>query len=358
MELKIPATAAGMCTLRAGKFSVTGEFITREEATTFNSFTDYGFSQIGVQSLGLGSQTADLSSSYAHLGEGTLSSPPSSPAALNDHKLTSDVMTKSTSVQAAKFETEGVYDSVLPWVRTTTCTITIAPQSVNRIYTEVGLGKSSATGDYLYTYALFRDSNGDPSGVTVLADEYITLTYVYQISMNWALPQGIDVTGTGIPAGTKAYLLRKYSSVQQGVFYYTGGYAASGWEGIDHKDMVVKADTLVNSQSSQAGPTAGLKHSGWMGSSNPEVNALSSLPSGNNTFSSSPGGMNGTSDTWMVVGAGTSAAGSTYFVFFNKGIPLTKDDAFNFSATLTLSPNWSNGTFMEDPDGDRVPVGV
>lgn len=54
------------------------------------------------------------------------------------------------------------------------------PSGEDRNYKEIGLS-ASANGGTLHTYAVFRDEEFAISDITVLADEYLNITYTYQV---------------------------------------------------------------------------------------------------------------------------------------------------------------------------------
>lgn len=116
-------------------------------------------------------------------------------------------------------------------VRTYRVSYQFAPDGVSRIYTEICLGNGDSGG--AQTYALFRDVDGDPAGITVTADEYFSITYTYQVQAyrlngfrttmnlsgsaddyvallpkdNKTIPLGpFPVTGPGVQEGTEAYV--------------------------------------------------------------------------------------------------------------------------------------------------------
>lgn len=66
---------------------------------------------------------------------------------------------------------------------------------------EVGVGWGNTTTDgFLYSRALIKDGNGDPTTITVLADEFLDVTYELRL-----YPNLTDVTITGLDLGQSTH---------------------------------------------------------------------------------------------------------------------------------------------------------
>ena len=70
-------------------------------------------------------------------------------------------------------------------------TVTFATGAVVGNVAEIGAASSSAGPNTLFSRALVKDSNGDPTTVSVLADEQLRVTY----ELRWYIPEG-EATGT------------------------------------------------------------------------------------------------------------------------------------------------------------------
>lgn len=129
---------------------------------------------------------------YCQVGTGT------TPATNNDTALATPVLSTSAI--------SNVVNSALgstPWYTQSSCDYTF-PVGAGT-YTEVGVASGPHDGSFiLFSRALIVDSFGDPTAITVLADEYLVVTYRIR---NY--PPLTDVTGNiGVGSDTHAYTVR------------------------------------------------------------------------------------------------------------------------------------------------------
>ena len=114
--------------------------------------------------------------------------------AFTDTALGSYVAGTSTIQSSA-----GSASSTTPYVIKRTNTYRFGEGAAAGNLSEVGVGTTTTTGN-LFSRALITDSNGDPTTITVLANEFLDVTYQLQMIP----PTGdtsVDVTDSG-PAGT------------------------------------------------------------------------------------------------------------------------------------------------------------
>lgn len=88
------------------------------------------------------------------------------------------LLASTTTIQLL---TTGVSASA-PWYRFYRRVFRFAPQGVDRNYSEVGVGW--ATSGSLFSRALIKDSGGTPITITILAAEYLDVTYEYRVYQN------------------------------------------------------------------------------------------------------------------------------------------------------------------------------
>lgn len=175
------------------KFGVEGFFHIRlfdkhgklkRELGFHNLITDLGLNGIG------GNGTSWANGFY--LGTGT-AAPSVSDTALSG---TTFGMTEPTKVIGNS--------SGSPWHSWITYTKTSARGAAAGIWTEIGLGRSVSA---LWSRELIRDGNGDPTSLTVLSTDYLTLSYTLRV-----YPSDTDVTGVKTISGVDYdYIVRRYS---------------------------------------------------------------------------------------------------------------------------------------------------
>lgn len=167
----------------AGKFKLqvrkkhTHELV-RDLPEFSNLITDFGLNKLGT------SQTT----MYCYVGTGT------TPAATTDTKMRAWKATKQVSSRSMSRTSE------LPYWNATSFFYQFAPGEATGNLTEVGIGISSvssgAADNYLWSRELIVDGSGNPTALTVLADEYLSVAY----TLYWYPPLN-DFTGSVILGG-------------------------------------------------------------------------------------------------------------------------------------------------------------
>lgn len=145
-----------------------------------------------IVEVGLDNLINDGWKQYCQVGTGT------TPATNNDTALATPVLSTSAI--------SNVVNSALgssPWYTQSSCDYTF-PVGAGT-YTEVGVASGPHDGSFiLFSRALIVDSMGAPTAITVLADEYLVVTYRLR---NY--PPLTDVTGNiGVGSDTHAYTIR------------------------------------------------------------------------------------------------------------------------------------------------------
>lgn len=143
-----------------------------------NLITDFGLNRLGT------SQTT----MYCYVGTGT------APAATTDTKMSAWKATKQVASRSMSRTSE------LPYWNATSFFYQFVPGEATGNLTEVGIGISSvssgAADNYLWSRELIVDGSGNPTVLTVLADEYLSVTY----TLYWYPPLN-DFTGSVILGG-------------------------------------------------------------------------------------------------------------------------------------------------------------
>lgn len=321
--------AAGRVELQVGKYNEAGEWIPRMKHIQDNAFTDYGYTLITNPTT----QTPYFNALGVVLGEGRHAAHPQAGSNLADPKQYAACSRSGSVRQATLVGT----DATTPIVSTDTFTVTIAPIGVNRNYTELGLGRNfSGQTIYAGTYISLVDASNNPVTLTVLADEYLQITYKTQLHIQWHLP-AVPVTGTGVPAGTMAYLLHNEGSSSARVrtlHYPTAAYAASGWENLNLTEFTAQA-LNGNGSANNYQPGTGIT---WPLNTPPTLNTttVNLVPPG----TLPPGYIVGWGRTIPLVFA--------YSVLLSKGIPLTSTQELNIDVSVTFTPTYTNIAFVDD----------
>lgn len=154
-----------------------------------NLITDWGMEAIG---------TASVYSSYIYIGTGT------SPATTTDTQLAGFV---------ARTDVDGGYVRSNDPTNTTfwgqgTITKVFMPGMAVGTFTEVGLGNNGAlppSPTYkLFSRALIVDGTGNPVSITVLADEYLNVSYTFRVYPPLGdSTQTVDISGTTYTFNTR-----------------------------------------------------------------------------------------------------------------------------------------------------------
>lgn len=267
------------------------------------------------------------------------------------------------------------------------------PDGEARNYSEIGLGSPTA----LHTYTLFKNSETQvPETLTVLGDEYLDLSYYYQVqgqtlsgftyNAHVRFANGLSaladrvsnqplgpfpMSGIGVPPDTKAYVLlfplngSLTSPSAGGVYYFTSEDAdkmskwnpsklrpASEFQPVDSGDSRTDMWSLYSdwaelSSNAASGAGYGLRF--------PEEyrprNKSAAFTSSGSSWVIAPGVLT-TSEDIYVVGYGCQGSGG--IITFDKPITVTKDS--RFEVTRSVYPMWDtkpavNSTFVANPAG-------
>lgn len=261
------------------------------------------------------------------------------------------------------------------------------PDSEGRthIYSEVGLATNRASSSPLLTYTYFKNPiTGEAETITVLGDEYLSVTYTYQVQ--WEVLSGfmtqssdlrgdyvdnqpigpIPVTGEGFPVGTEAYVLLASTNTDE-LPYSTRG-------GVYYFDETTAAQEVLWDPSSMDPPTranmgtSGYLRETWVNATH-RYNRTSGgriglrFPSNRRPLNKDaeftvtatsrvlPPGTLTTDKAIKVVGYGDVGLGG--IVMFTKPITITKDSKFEVPRHLTGLYKFTapeNSTFI-DPEG-------
>lgn len=141
-----------------------------------NLVTDWGLNRIGDNNDWLDTCHVGSSSSSPSVTDTTLGS-----------------LVASTAFAPQSRGTAGS-EPYYTWIRKT---FTFNAGEATGNLSEVGVGINSTTGDYLFSRALIVDGNGDPTTITVLADEELRVTYECRIYLPTSDNTGnVDISGT------------------------------------------------------------------------------------------------------------------------------------------------------------------
>lgn len=236
-----------------------------------------------------------------------------------------------------------------------------------RNYTEIGFVTDSvnytpsvdkADSIRALTYTLFRDDAGLPTSITVAANEYLLISYTYQIQISLHFPVNVPVTGTGIPGGLTACIYRKdranenaYSATV-GAYYFDSelDFNESLWE--SNFDKFHKVDGTLFYANLYPGQYGAAYSSDIFGTSNKNTDsvgglALTKMPRGFKPFGTQnksvsatkfrvtmvEGEFGASTDTKYIVAWGSYQSNS--LVTFNKPIPfVAKYDSITFEVVI------------------------
>lgn len=271
-------------------------------------------------------------------------------------------------------------------VQTYEIPILFAPDSEGRthIYSEVGLATNSTSSSPLLTYTYFKNPiTGEAETITVLGDEYLSVTYTYQVQ--WEVLSGfmtqssdlrgdyidnqpigpIPVTGEGFPVGTEAYVLLASrntiipsDNAQGGVYYFDEATAAQEvlWDP-SSMDPPTRANMGTNGYLRETWVNVAVTHrtsGGRIGlrfpSNRRPLNKDAEFTVTATSRVLSPGTLT-TDKAIKVVGYGDVGLGG--IVMFTKPITITKDSKFEVPRHLTGLYKFTapeNSTFI-DPEG-------
>ncbi|GAB2899699.1 hypothetical protein ACCI51_18180 [Microbulbifer echini] len=147
-----------------------------------NLITDIGLNKLGTMS-------ADDIVRNFYVGSG------SATPAFTDTNMNS-LVGASSSIQS---DSEGTQIEVAPYYVYLKKTVRFAVGAAAGNLSEVGVGWESDPSGSLFSRALIRDADGNPTSLTVLNDEYLDVTYELRI-----YPETSDVTGV-VAIGGKDY---------------------------------------------------------------------------------------------------------------------------------------------------------
>lgn len=265
------------------------------------------------------------------------------------------------------------------------------PDGVARNYSEIGLGSPTA----LHTYTLFKNSETQvPETLTVLGDEYLDLSYYYQVqgqtlngftyNAHSSYANGLSaladrvsnqplgpfpMSGIGVPPDTKAYVLLfpVSGNVTEprvgGVYYFTSADAdkMSKWNpsklrpASEFQPVVMNNENqlfwyLVGNWSSLNNPSGGVYGLRFPEEYRPR-NKEAVFTSSGSSWVLAPGVLTNSEDVYVV---GYGCAGSGGIITFDKPITVTKDS--RFEVTKSVYPMWDtkpavNSTFVANPAG-------
>lgn len=128
-------------------------------------------------------------------------------------------------------------------------TVTFATGAVVGNVAEIGAASSNTGPNTLFSRALVKDSNGDPTTVSVLADEQLRVTY----QLRWYIPEG-EATGT-LDLGEQVvkYAIRASFNNRINNTLFGRPYEAFGWLARNSWDAYAAGATLA--PLGTAGPT-------------------------------------------------------------------------------------------------------
>lgn len=159
---------------------------------------------------GLGTRSINASLSNCHVGTG------SAAPLVTDTSLTTFLAQTSTT-QASS---EGGQTAILPYYRFLSYTKRFGAGVAAGILAEVGMGWGSSSSN-LFSKTLIKDGGGSPTTITVLADEYLDVTYELRI-----YPDLSDFTGTVVIGGIT------YDYTARVALFSNAGYWATSKDGL------------------------------------------------------------------------------------------------------------------------------
>lgn len=346
LNITVNTGMAGRVTAQVYKKDENGKLVKvtgpKKQATTDNIITTFGLNSINASSL-----SPQFPNHFLALGEGTQTEA-LEVEYLNNWKVSSP----SIANNRLSIVTKNPADVVLqPVLRNISLSYQFGMPGEPRTYTEVGIASGNQSSSKLYTYTLFRDELGDPTSVVVAHNEFIVVEYSYQTQVMLHYPTDVTVTGTGVPAGTKACFYRKdgvtSSSVICNFYDDEAQVSSSGWEANFDKFHRPDGSLMANGLGYNSSPTSmfyGILDSYNGGDSVGRAN-ITLIPKG----SSKTVYLNGTNplnsltinesewgdqtDTKYIVAVGASS--HNYFLTFSKGIPWTPAyDKFELTSSV------------------------
>lgn len=197
----------GFYTLKKFKVDRDGNPIsgTESEITFKNVITNQGLNEIGTR-------TIDSAIRFVHVGSGN------TPAQASDTGLTNFIASSSSQ----QINTRGVQDAVEPYYSFTRRTVRFAAGSAAGNLSEVGVGWEGA-GSNLFSRALIQDALGNPTTITVLADEALDVTYEIRI-----FPPTEDFVTTAVDGGITYDVIVRPAELGNSFFWSTSSTAGSG----------------------------------------------------------------------------------------------------------------------------------
>ncbi|AXI01427.1 hypothetical protein [Aquirhabdus parva] len=218
--------------------------------------------------------------------------------------------------------------SSAPWVGTVVYSWQFDQGVAAGNLSEVGVGWTSSTGN-LFSRALILDGSNNPTSITVLANEFLTVTYTLTVTPPTAdNVTVISVNGVNTTCTTRPSAVSTYTTGQGawGVLY--GGYSI--FHDISSSRCIVGAGTLGNYDSIPSSSTLVLNGGFTVGSYTPGSFSRSITCNGTLT-DNLPGNAPITAALINVLG------GTSWQTSFSPGLP--KDNTKTLALTLTIS--WS-----------------
>lgn len=266
-----------------------------------NLITDAGLDRLGSSGNGF--------IPFFALGTGTTTPSPSDVALSSPSSLIGGTLTLSSTPA-----------TVPPYVSSATFSRQSTQGQVAGTWTEVGV-ITAATGGVLFSRALIVDNLGNPTSITVLPTEFLTITY----TLRMVIPD-VDVISTfnGITFTTRA-----------------SDVLSSSWTPIVGTDIPSFGSARIQAFSGTIQPITGRPASSLSGVPNSFTPASPYVPgSFENTWSLTfqIAQANGTINSLVFgVGGGSSSAGQRYIFQTGLSMPIVKDNTqtltFQFKAT-------------------------
>lgn len=169
------------------RFEIEGKYIFRKYNKEGKLLQELGPFNNKITNIGLNRVGTDRAITYCYVGTGT------SPSAFTDTQMQTLVGSSGSYTSANS------NSNVTPYWAQQSFTFRFDPGQATGNLTEVGIGWGSNSISSLFSRELIVDSSGNPISLTVLADEYLDVTYVLRF-----YPKLDDFSGSFV-IGTTTY---------------------------------------------------------------------------------------------------------------------------------------------------------
>ncbi|MFV0409965.1 MAG: hypothetical protein ACK5LJ_09820 [Paracoccus sp. (in: a-proteobacteria)] len=213
LEAELPSSKArvkGFYTLKRRKAD-TGDLI-QQVGPFENLITDVGLDRMGVNAY----------APYGFVGTGTAT------PAITDTQMGSFVHGTTSAVPGGTWNAAAIRGGAPDYWVQSEVTFNFTPGQATGNLTEVGVGWNSGgvlnTGHRVFSRALIVDGGGNPVTLTILADEYLELTYSLRMypPLLTDSTQIVDISGTSHTFVTRALRITSTPRINNNVVHYAG----------------------------------------------------------------------------------------------------------------------------------------